>query len=173
MKKLENTGQKAKGLFILSAMLVSASVIAYSLRKLFQSTEKRIYNQAIIEANQYGFNDPDNFAKYVVAMSKLESGNYTNTLSKYDNYFSMREVKERDTVRSGTVLLVGVDGGNYIWQKYSSPEQAVKDLFLWFKAKRFDKYIYSSTGFVQELRNKGYFTANINTYINGVNSYLS
>lgn len=110
---------------------------------------------------------------YVEAQAKLESGNYTNTLSvKYNNLFGMRAPSVRPSVQAGTVVLTNVDGGNHRWQVYDSHEQAVKDLTLWFDYTKFPTEVSNSLEFVTELKKRNFFEVSINQYLAGINNYL-
>jgi uncharacterized FlgJ-related protein len=111
--------------------------------------------------------------KYIAAMARLESGDYTNTLSRdLNNIYSMRFPRVRPATNIGSTVLIGVDGGNFEWSKYKSYQQATSDLLLWMDYNKFPKQVSSVDQFAQELKNRSYFTSSLSFYTAGLKSYL-
>jgi len=118
--------------------------------------DKRIYDEAI----KAGFTQA--CARLVVAQARHETGNYTSPVfRKYNNCFGMRPAVIRDTTR-----LEQVSPSNYAI--YASVESSVKDLGLWFKARNVGKAFTTVYSYASALKNKGYFEAELNEYINGM-----
>lgn len=101
------------------------------------------------------------------AMAKHETGNFTNTLTKYNNIFSMGVPFVRPFTRIGTVKV-----GNMVYSTYRNTEQASQDLIKWMDWTRFPTNLTTSTQFATQLKQRSYFEDNLNNYINGINRFL-
>lgn len=110
------------------------------------------------------------YAKWIDAMSKLESGNYTNTLArKYNNIFSMGRPYTRPRVNNGYTEETFEGQQMSI---YSSYDQAIQDLILWLDYFNFPTSLSTVEEFVSELKRDGYFELNEEDYLSGLKQYL-
>lgn len=113
-------------------------------------------------------------AKYVEAQARHESGNYTNTLTKrYNNIFSMRKPYVRPQISvgdSGTISTI--DNDSTKWQVYSNYTQAIEDLMLWMDYTRFPKTVGSVDDYSREMRARGFYTAPLSQYTEGMRKQL-
>lgn len=112
--------------------------------------------------------------KYIEAMARHESGNYKNRLSQeYNNIFSMTKPTIRPQISLSSTGFTGqIDNQFNRWQIYENYTQAIKDLLLYFNYTSFPKKIDSVEKFAFELKKRGYFTASLQEYINGLKSNL-
>jgi len=112
-------------------------------------------------------------APYIYALSRLESGDFSNTLSTgYNNIFSMKYPTKRPSLNTGSILLDGVDGGDYVWSVYSGKSQAVRDFLLWLDYNNAPISFSSSSQFISFLKSKGYFEMDETQYLQSFNSKL-
>lgn len=114
------------------------------------------------------------YADWIDAMSKYESDNYTNTLSKkYNNIFSMGYPSVRPAKNIGSTPLDGAgDQEPDLFSAYSSRDQAIEDLLLWMDYKEIPNNIGTVESFVAALKDKKYFAQDEKTYLEGVKKWL-
>lgn len=120
------------------------------------------------------FGDYWKLKSYIEAMAIHESGNYTNTLSReYFNIFNMICATQRKVDRVGcTPQTDEFDNQKVSWTIYNSYYQAVRDLRMWFEVNKFPLEVSSTVEMAQELRNRGFYTAPLSVYVNGLNNAL-
>ncbi len=107
-------------------------------------------------------------ADNIFAQSKFETANFTsNIFLKYNNMFGMTHASHR--YQLGSAATESPDGGYY--QRYSSTTTSLRDYLIYLDYVNFPNYRMSSEEFVTILKNKRYFTANLDLYIKGVNHY--
>jgi len=105
-----------------------------------------------------------NLRHYISAQTIHETGGYTSRLALEQNNLTGMNVPN---VRP----FVGFkDSGRYM--RYSSFNQSIQDLLLWMQYTKFPLSVANSRQYVQELKKRGYFSDNEQTYLNGVNSAL-
>jgi hypothetical protein len=110
------------------------------------------------------------YGKFLDAMAKYESGNYTNSLStKYNNIFSMGFPKSRKATNIGKTPKLYE--GQFM-SVYRSRNQAVADLLLWFEYNNFPAGLTTVDGFVRALKENGYFAQDEDQYLNGIKSQM-
>ncbi|MEQ9219284.1 MAG: hypothetical protein RLO17_14640 [Cyclobacteriaceae bacterium] len=107
-------------------------------------------------------------------MARVESGDYTNTLTKEaNNIFSMGYPTVRPSANIGSYVLdnAGPDEPKK-FSKYKSYDQAIKDLLLWFDYNNFPKDIATLESFVHGLKDHGYFKINVDQYVKAMKGKL-
>lgn len=110
------------------------------------------------------------YRKYIAAMARHESGDFTNTLStKYNNIFSMGYPTRRPASNQGKTpkMIEGI-----FHSVYKNYDEAVKDLMLWFDFVNFPKDLSSVDTFAQALRDKGYYTDTVANYTRGLKTWM-
>lgn len=114
------------------------------------------------------------YAKWINAMARYESGDYSNTLTKEaNNIYSMGFPSQRPAVNIGSFALpgAGIDEPP-LFSKYKNYDQATQDLLLWFKYNKFPTNIGSVESFVHALKDKKYFALDAQSYLAGLKSKL-
>ncbi len=120
----------------------------------------RVKSQIIAILINSGY--PESIARYLVAVSAFETGNWKSEVYKRNhNLFGMRMPEIRRTTAIGDV---DQDG----YANYASNADSAKDMVFylrWFDYKYFYVDLYD---FVRDMKVKGYFEADFNTYYLGV-----
>lgn len=115
-----------------------------------------------------------NYAKWLNAMAKYETGNYSNTLSTdYNNIFSMGYPTKRPSVNQGSTPLAGSGPGEPdLFSVYKSRDQAIQDMILWLEYHNFPTGLTRIEDFIAGLKSHTYFTQDESTYLEGVKRWL-
>jgi hypothetical protein len=112
--------------------------------------------KAVTKANRPELND------FILAQWKFETGNYKSSLfNRANNATGMRIASKRKQVRTGETNGYAV---------YKDLHQCAEDLGLWFDYVNFPQ-AKSLREYVEALKQKGYFTAPLEKYYNGVKYY--
>jgi len=108
--------------------------------------------------------DYKNLRPYVIAQSKVETGDYTSDLYKRaNNAFGMRVPELRRSNRIGTT-------NNY--SSYASIGDSLEDLLYYFEAVNFPTNIGSVGEYTMELKKRNYFTADYYTYLKNMQLWM-
>ncbi len=122
-------------------------------------------NETGYEVYQYLINagfDPDQ-AKLVTAQSAHETANFTSSIFKSNNnLFGMKHAGQR--------LSLGEKNG---YANYSDIQSSVKDYAIYYVGHGYLKRYLSIDIFVQALKNKRYFEAEIEEYLKGVRHFYN
>jgi len=105
-------------------------------------------------------------AQLLTAQAMHESGQFSSELyHENNNMFGMRQPQQRQTTSQGEV------GG---YASYATPEDSVKDMFLWLDAKGdFDEsVIIDPSTYCSWLKSKSYFEDSLINYKSGVTRNL-
>jgi len=101
---------------------------------------------------------------FILAQKDFESDSGNSSLAKRAyNYFGMRVPSKRFSWRIG-------ETNNY--SKYSTPIFSLLDLFTYLNYVNFPTDISNVNEYAYELKRRGYFTANLWTYQQGLQQYL-
>jgi len=101
---------------------------------------------------------------FILAQKDFESDSGNSSLAKRAyNYFGMRVPGKRFSWRIG-------ETNNY--SKYLAPVFSLIDLFTYFNYVNFPTDITNVNEYAYELKRRGYFTANLWTYQQGLQQYL-
>lgn len=104
-------------------------------------------------------------AKYILAQSQVETGNFTSLLFRqYNNAFGMKNPLVRPSV--------GYDDPNTQFRAYDSIDQSVEDLVLWMDYVNFPQYVQDVESYVREMKLRGYFEENESDYLRAMRSWL-
>lgn len=103
---------------------------------------------------------------YIVAQAKLESANFTSRVYMTDNNMFGMKVGS-----SGTPGLKSPEGDFY--EHYKNDGDSLQDLLGWLDKKNFPVRVSSSDEYAIELRKRGYFTATLQLYQDGLKRYLA
>jgi hypothetical protein len=104
----------------------------------------------------------------LVAQSKLESGNYKNTLTPYNNVFA-RHYSKRDTF----AISAGAKAeGHSRFAKYPSVEYATLSQLDYFRRLHYSFKWKSPYQFALELKRKHYYEADIMAYTKGLIKHM-
>lgn len=104
----------------------------------------------------------------LVAQSKHESGNYRNSLTKYNNVFA-RHYSKRDTFATSAGAKAE---GHSRFAKYPSLRNATLSQISYLKRKHYSFKWKSAYQFALELKSKNYYEAPIESYTKALNKYL-
>lgn len=150
------------GLVILLLSLLGSVIALIAYRKKGStSTAQMILDK--IEAAGYSFD----FAKYWVAVSKFETANYTSPLYRdAHNLFGMGY----PTVGKDYGSTMSKEG---LKSKYPTDNDSIDDLIEYLVAFKYPHTVKSPDELVRIMKQNGYFTADENTYLQGIKSYLS
>lgn len=111
-----------------------------------------------------------NLLPYMIAQAKHETGNFTsNVYRTHNNLFGMKHPTIRKAV--GEQGNAAPDGGHY--QRYASDTDSVRDLLLWFDARKFPTSVSSPDEYVNQLHQRAYFGDAIANYLKGVKHFLA
>lgn len=105
----------------------------------------------------------------IVAQSKFESGNYKNSLVKYNNIFA-RHYFKADTF----AISAGAQAeGHSRFSKYPSIRYATLSQLWYFKRKNYSMNWKSTYQFALECKRKGYYEAPLYEYKKGLDYYFT
>lgn len=104
----------------------------------------------------------------LVAQSKHESGNYKNSLTKYNNVFA-RHYSKRDTFATSAGAKAE---GHSRFAKYPSLRNATLSQISYLKRKHYSFKWKSAYQFALELKSKSYYEAPIDTYTSALNRHM-
>jgi hypothetical protein len=100
----------------------------------------------------------------IVAQSKLESGDYKNTLTPYNNIFA-RHYSKKDTF----AISAGAPAeGHSRFAKYPNVESATLSQLSYFRRKHYTFNWKSPYQFALELKQKHYYEADLMAYTKGL-----
>jgi flagellum-specific peptidoglycan hydrolase FlgJ len=116
------------------------------------------------------------WADIIVAQAKHETGNFTSPNYKnYNNAFGMGCAKIRPSDYE-YCRITTINGKKHEYAVYKNPEQSFKDLLLYLDYNRLPNFDSVQTNkveyYVTWLKQKGYYTASYQEYLNGVKSFL-
>jgi uncharacterized FlgJ-related protein len=105
----------------------------------------------------------------IIAQAKLESGNFTNRLTRHhNNIFSMQHPKKRPTTSlCGCARAENRDG----YASFSSIESAVEDYVLYLEFSKITK-ISTSEEYVRLLKKKKYFESSEKKYLRAITKLM-
>lgn len=150
--KLRTILRGSKSLTILFALLLLSYVMSKYLKK--KTLQVRIVG-ALIDSGLSPI-----VADYAFAQAAHETGNFTSPLFLTNkNCFGMKFPQVRSTTAERERL-------GYAY--YKTIEDSAKDYALYYKYVRLTNAVLSIDQFVTGLRDKGYFEAGIDEYMNGV-----
>jgi len=111
----------------------------------------------------------DPFAvELLVAQSKHESGNYRNSLTKYNNVFA-RHYHKTDTFATSA----GAEAeGHSRFAKYPTIRSATLSQLCYLRRKNYSFEWRSTYQFATELKSKHYYEAPIEEYVSSLNRYI-
>ena len=112
---------------------------------------------------------PSNYRRlnrFVVAMSKVESGNYSS--SNYKNLNSIFNIKNANNRNQP-----GAQLGNSDFRYYSYKMLSLEDLLSWFDYTKFPVRVSDVRQFVQELKARNYFEEPEGFYLEKMNLYVN
>lgn len=104
----------------------------------------------------------------LVAQSKHESGNYKNSLTKYNNVFA-RHYHKNDTFATSAGAKAE---GHSRFAKYPNLRNATLSQISYLKRKQYSFKWKSAYQFALELKSKRYYEAPIEVYTKALNRYL-
>lgn len=122
-------------------------------------------NSSRLRRSKYG-----NYAKWIEAMARHESGNYTSKIAKENNnIFGMGFPYSRPAANEGTTEH---KIERQFMSNYKSYDQAIEDLLLWFDYNNFPTDLERVEDFAERLRMKGYYTDTLNNYTKALKKWL-
>lgn len=104
----------------------------------------------------------------IVAQSKFESGNYKNSLVKYNNIFA-RHYFKADTFATSAGATAE---GHSRFAKYPSIRYATLSQLWYFRRRKYSFKWQSVYQFAFECKKKGYYEAPLTLYVKGLNRYM-
>jgi len=143
---------------LLSVSVICLSGLAYLWKKYRRGLKQKKQIIKILLDNDY----PIETAKYAVAVSAFETGNWTSKIyHKNHNLFGMKLPKQRKTTAIGE---------NYGHARYKNNEQSINDFVYYLEQLYYPRYFNDLFHFVATMQGKGYFTASLSSYYTGVQS---
>lgn len=140
---------------LLSVSVICLSVHIYLSKHRRGLKQKKQIINILLEENY-----PIETAKYAVAVSAFETGNWTSKIfHKNHNLFGMKLPKKRNTTA------IGEDYGH---AKYRNNEQSIIDFVQYLDQLYYPKYFNDLFHFVSTMKQKGYFQASLSDYYTGV-----
>jgi hypothetical protein len=104
----------------------------------------------------------------LVAQSKHESGNYRNSLTKYNNVFA-RHYHKTDTFATSAGAQAE---GHSKFAKYPTIKSATLSQVYYLRRKKYSFEWKSTYQFAIELKSKHYYEAPIEEYVSSLNRYI-
>lgn len=113
--------------------------------------------------------------RFWMAISAHETNGWTSeAFTKGNNLFGMGWVASGGRIGDPRSLAIGALAGGERSDIFSSVEDSVKDLLLYFQRTHWLKLNYDTVDdLVNAMKAKGYFTDTTSNYLNGVKSWLS
>ena len=110
-----------------------------------------------------------NLYPLILAQSKVETANFTsNVYRANNNLFGMNVPSKRPFLgERGTPT---PEGGTYA--RYKNDVTSVRDYVEWLKYTKFPTYSMTPETFVNQMKQRGYFTASEETYLRAIKSRL-
>jgi uncharacterized FlgJ-related protein len=109
--------------------------------------------------------------KLILAQAKLESGEFTNNLTrKGNNLFGMRHPKIRRTTSLGPTMRAEGRAG---YAKFESIEKSVEDLLLYLECRNIPDTFAIAHNYARVLKEKHYYESSSGDYTRGLNRYLT
>lgn len=150
-----NTSRK---LLALSLIVLAAWI--FRKKMIMQKVDKRVF-EYLIALKQQGFSA--DMAKMIISQAAFETGNFTsNIFNKNHNLFGMKLPKVRNTTATGERF------GHAI---FDSDYDSIKDYRLYWLNFSYPEQFASLREFIERLKSKGYFEADLEHYIKGVEYY--
>lgn len=138
-----------------------AALLLFYYLKRGRNTENNLTPTAK-QAIQAEIKSPDLWP-YVFAQWQFESANFKSDLvRRASNASGMRIASRRPQVRDG-------ESNNYA--VYKDLKQCAEDLQLWLTYTKFPNSVSGVSEYCAEMKRRGYFTADLNTYTKGVAYY--
>jgi len=102
---------------------------------------------------------------FIIAQAKHESNNFKSPLYlRSNNMFGMTNASERNQL--------GKEVANDQYRHYKSDVESAKDLLLYFEYFNFPQKTPNLVGYVNQLKDNGYFTSSYDNYYNGLARYV-
>lgn len=119
--------------------------------------------QKIVSGNGYS----PGMARMIAAVARHETGNYTSSVFKtLNNFFGMKAAKVRphhqDYVSKGSLNYAG----------FHSPANSVRDFVMYLDYVGYPRNFDYVGDLVAKMKSHGYFEADLNEYVNGVQKAL-
>jgi uncharacterized FlgJ-related protein len=124
------------------------------------------FNEKILTSSKYS-----SYAPYLVALTKVESGNYTSNLyKKHNNTLGMGCVQRRPTTQIGCSERI-YDGG-MSKGVYKSVNSSVEDLILWLDYNKAPTSFRSVEAFSNWMKSKSYFGVSADQYTKALKTWI-
>lgn len=138
--------------------LLTLLTFSTTLSQSQRDYERKIFNQSL------ALGADSLTSKIIVAQAMHESGDFTNALTrKHNNVFGMQHPRVRRTTSIGAYG--DAEKKKNIYASYRSVEDAVKDLFLYYEARKINKKQHSISRYVRVLKSKTYFKGSEEKYV--------
>ena len=151
---------KALKLLLIIGLPIILLLLALGLQKM------GITNRLIILFSQFR-----GLLKYIVAQAQHETGNFTSTVYLQDhNLFGMKWTNGG----RGQIATQGIqspEGDHYA--HYANDSESVIDLLKWMAYTNFPTTVTDVNQYGTELKNRGYFTAGLTSYVGALLNWLS
>lgn len=157
--------KQSRKVFKLLGIIGLLIILLLTLSKLIKKRKAGLWNRIVIKFSKYR-----SLEKYIIAQARFETADFTSKVYNTDyNMFGMKGATKRKQL--GEPGLVASDGGRY--QHYKNDTQSLRDLFLYFDYVKFPITVGGTEQYSSELKTRGYYTADQQTYTNGLNQYVS
>jgi Uncharacterized FlgJ-related protein len=135
-----------------------------SVERVEMDIEQRMKTQLFFNAI------PEPMQGLIIAQAKLESGSFTNRLSREgNNIFSMRHPTKRPTLSLGPLLRAE---GRCCYAAFESIETAVDDYILYMEHFNVPDTFTTTQEYATYLKRKGYYECSVEDYTRLLNSLL-
>lgn len=175
LSRKSKSGRKyLNGVLLFLSTLLIAFLIYLSTRKkgissLFNSNSALFSRGSVAFSVAGGKYNKVDYRKWIEAISKHETANYTSKLYKdANNLFGMGMPSVRPTLATPA----GVQIENQEMARYPSKSDSVKDFLLWLNYQNCPVDFVSPDELIQFMKDKSYFTESFENYLKGVESWI-
>lgn len=161
---MSRTSQNARKLWPVLFLILLLSGLG-TLLGLMLTRNKKAASSSAVDGTEY-----EAYKPWIVAQARHESADFGSPVYRNNNNpFGMKVPSRRPFL--GTQGTKAPDGGYYA--RYTNDYQAWKDLLEWYRFTNFPTNLQTVDEYVTALKQRGYFTANYDLYLNAVKAWLN
>lgn len=177
LSKKSKSGQKyLSGVLLFLGTLLVAFLIYLSTRKgkvsigsLFDSNASLFARGSMAFTIAGGKYNKTDYRKWIEAIAKHETANYTSRLYKEaNNLFGMGMPSIRPTLATPS----GIQIEGQEMARYPSKQDSIKDFLLWLNYQNCPDTFTGPDQLIQFMKDRSYFTESYENYLKGVESWM-
>lgn len=156
------TSQNARKPLLIAFLILLLGGLGTLLGLMMRS--KKAKASSALDGSEY-----EQYKPWVIAQARHESANFSAPVYRNNNNpFGMKVPERRPFL--GTQGTKAPDGGYYA--RYRDDYQAWEDLILWYRYTKFPTDLDTVDQYVTALKQRGYFQAPYDLYLNAVEAWL-